>query len=225
MSRAQLEKVWLLLPAFLLFGLVVIIMFLSAHFDLMTDKDRIERLIQEASSIDRLQVLQARAAGKLLNYDGEKYPEDGCAITLSLLLQNAGIDVPDVFTAVELGKTLRERGWQTIAPGRQEAGDIGSTCCSAPRHGFDHIYLVVQKLDDDDMIVVDNQLPIPHFRHVGGEDKTPTRFFLRPSNQPPPLPVPGAGLERCASALFGGPGLLQSSPLRLWTADSSLVCH
>jgi hypothetical protein len=52
------------------------------------------------------------------------------------LLQDSGIDVPDTFTAIALGRKLRdERKWQVIPIGQQEAGDIGSTCGSTPQHG------------------------------------------------------------------------------------------
>ena len=160
---------------------VVIPVLSLVHIDLVTDKDHIKQLIQEASSVGQLQCVQGRAADKLLMYDGEKYPSDGCAITLSVLLQDAGIDVPDTFTAIELGKALSDRGWQIIPPGRQKAGDIDSTCGSTPQHGSDHIYLVLSQLDDDEMIIVDNQWPTPHLRFVSGQDKTPTTFFLRAS--------------------------------------------
>ncbi len=197
---------WNVFIAILSIIFVVIPVLLLVHFALTTDKDRIKQLIQDASSISRLQGVQAKAADKLLNLDGEIYPSDGCAITLSVLLQDAGIHVRDTFTAINLGRILRDRGWQTIPLGQQEAGDVGSTCGSTPHHGYDHIYLVLQKLNDDEMIVVDNQAPVPHFRYViGVQDDTPTRFFLRASS----LLVPGVKSVACGSSCIGGLGLLQ----------------
>ena len=146
----------------------------------VSDKDCIEQLVNIASSVGQLDSAQSVAAQKLLNYDGEVYPSDGCAITLSVLLQDAGIDVPDTYTAIELGQELRDdRNWQVIPLGQQQAGDVGSTCGSTPNHGFDHIYLVLQKINDDEMLIADNQSSQPHFRYVSGQGKTPTRFFLR----------------------------------------------
>ena len=146
----------------------------------MSDKDQIAQLISVASDAVRLQGVQRIAASKLLNYDGEVYPSDGCAITLSVLLQDSGIDVADTFMAFDLGNILKEREWQMVAPGQQKPGDIGSTCGAEPAHGEDHIYLVLTAVNFDEMIIADNQDTHPHFRFVSGQGgKTPTRFFLR----------------------------------------------
>jgi hypothetical protein len=117
---------------------------------------------------------------QLLDFDGEVFPSDGCAITLSILLQEAGISVPDTFRAIDLGNVLKNKNWKTIAVGDQQAGDIGSTCGSQPHHGQDHIYLVLRAVNPNEMVVADNQQPVPHSRFVnGGEIMTPTKFFLR----------------------------------------------
>lgn len=146
----------------------------------MSDKDYIPRLIRIASN--NLQAEQHVAARKLLNYDGEIYPRDGCAITLSTLLEAAGINVADTYQALALGNVLKKRGWKVIPLGEQQAGDVGSTCGPTPAHGFDHIYLVLQHLNQDEMVIADNQSYAPHFRWVSGKGgKTPTRFFLRTS--------------------------------------------
>src|SRR5690242_1567442 len=77
------------------------------------DAGCIDKLMQLGSNVATLDSAEKRAAQKLLNYDGEIYPSDGCAITLSTLLQDAGIDVPDTYTAIELGADLRDkRNWQ-----------------------------------------------------------------------------------------------------------------
>jgi hypothetical protein len=152
----------------------------AACEDRNNDKNCIDELVRLGSNIVTLDSAEKRAARKLLEYDGEIYPHDGCAITLSTLLQDAGIGVPDVYTAIDLGRQLREtRNWQVIALGQQEPGDVGSTCGSEPHHGYDHIYLVLRKVNDDEMVIADNQSSQPHFRYVSGQGKTPTRFFLR----------------------------------------------
>jgi hypothetical protein len=145
------------------------------------DKDCIPKLLQIASDVAALESAQKIAAARLLKYDGEQYPRDGCAITLSVLLQQAGIDVPDTFQAIRLGGILRDgRKWQVIPVGQQIPGDVGSTCGPTPDHGRDHIYLVLKRLNDDEMLVADNQNTVPHSRWASGQGgKTPTKFFLR----------------------------------------------
>jgi len=145
-----------------------------------SDKERVQTLLQLAGAVPTLDSAQTRAAADLLAYDGEVYPHDGCAITLSILLRDAGIDVPLIYQAIELGRHLRNvRKWKVIPVGQQVAGDMGSTCDTQPRHGFDHIYLVLKKLNDDEMLIADNQSTQPHFRFASGQGQTPTRFFLR----------------------------------------------
>jgi hypothetical protein len=145
------------------------------------DISRIDALIKIASDSVRFNDVQKRAAKKLLDYDGEIYPHDGCAITLSILLQDAGVIVPDIYQAIELTNELKEkRKWKKIPVGQQEAGDIGTTCGDVALHGADHIYLVLKRLNDDEMVVADNQAKDPHSRWASGEGgKTPTKYFLR----------------------------------------------
>src|SRR6185437_4417457 len=113
----------------------------------MSDGQFIHALLQLASDPDQLVAAQHVAAKKLLDYDGEIYPSDGCAITLSVLLQEAGIDVADTFKAIVLGDALKtRRNWRVVPVGQQLAGDVGSTCGSKPHHGTDHIYLVLKVL-------------------------------------------------------------------------------
>lgn len=147
----------------------------------MSDQTYIDTLLGLASDALSLRDAQLTAAKRLLEFDGEIYPSDGCAITLSVLLQRAGITVADTFTAIELGSTLKKRGWQRIDVGQQLRGDIGSTCGQLPHHGADHIYLVLRRVNDDEMIIADNQAHCPHARWASGVPggKTATRFFLR----------------------------------------------
>jgi hypothetical protein len=146
----------------------------------MSDSQYIPGLLKLASDSARLVAAQHVAAKRLLDYDGEVYPHDGCAITLSVVLQDAGISVEDTYQAIALGDLLKsDRQWQVISVGDQLAGDIGSTCGPAPNHGHDHIYLVLKVLNSDEMVIADNQEPEPHFRFASGKGKTPTKFFLR----------------------------------------------
>lgn len=146
----------------------------------MSDIDLVGKLTEYASDANRLQAAQRVAAAKLLAFDGETFPSDGCAITLSTLLQDVGIDVPDIYKAIDLGRHLEEsRGWARIDVGDQQEGDVGSTCGDQANHGFDHIYLVLKPLNADEMVVADNQEPMPHFRYASGGGRAPTKFFLR----------------------------------------------
>ena len=139
----------------------------------------IAEAIQIGSNSDSLLAVQHAAARKLLKYDGEQYPHDGCGITLSTLLQEAGFDVPDTYQALALGNVLRQHGWTLVPVGQQHAGDVGSTCGPIAHHGSDHIYLVLKSMGDE-MIIADNQAIAPHFRWASGKGgKTPTKFFLR----------------------------------------------
>jgi hypothetical protein len=144
------------------------------------DGSAIPALIKLASDPAQLNAAQHVAAKRLLDFDGEIYPSDGCAITLSVLLQEAGIAVADTFQALAMGNLLGNRGWQVIAVGAQQPGDVGSTCGTTPHHGDDHVYLVLRMVNSDEMVVADNQAEAPHFRWASGKGgKTPTTFFLR----------------------------------------------
>jgi hypothetical protein len=152
----------------------------------MSDQQHIAALIKLASDDTQLQNAEHAAAKKLLNFDGEHYPSDGCAITQSCLLQAAGIDVPDTYQALAFGTMLEKRGWQRIAVGQQQAGDIGSTCKAEPDHGNDHVYLVLRPVNADEMVIADNQAHAPHFRNASGKGgKTPTTHFLRATSSKP----------------------------------------
>lgn len=143
------------------------------------DAQHIATLVGIASDTNKLVAAQHIAARKLLEYDREVYPSDGCAITLSVLLQEAGITVEDTFMAIDMGHVLEARNWQVIPVGQQRIGDVGSTCGSVAHHGRDHVYVVLKVLNADEMVVGDNQAPAPHFRFASGKGRTPTTFFLR----------------------------------------------
>lgn len=142
----------------------------------------IQELVRIASNKATLIAAEAVAAERLAKYCGDHYPTNGCAITLSILLQEAGFDFPDTYLAIQAGERLEKLGWRRILPGEEklEPGDVGSTCGKVADHGEDHIYLVFAPMNPDENLVVDNQARVPHPRSVSGKDgKTPTRFFLR----------------------------------------------
>lgn len=144
------------------------------------DGGHVAQLIEIASNAPSLRAAQHKAAQRLLNFDGEQYPKDGCAITLSVLLQEAGIEVADTFRAFDLAGVLKKRGWKPVGLRDQAPGDVGTTCGAAPRHGIDHIYVVLERVNDDEMVIADNQAPAPHFRWVSGKGgRSPTTYFLR----------------------------------------------
>jgi hypothetical protein len=146
----------------------------------VSDFDYIKGLIAIASSNQMLSGAQSTAAQRLLAFDGEIYPADGCAITLSVLLQLAGVDVPNTFRAFDLVGVLQGRGWSRVTVGEQQQGDVGTTCGPEPQHGVDHIYLVLRIVNQDEMVIADNQASTPHFRYASGlGGKSPTTFFLR----------------------------------------------
>jgi hypothetical protein len=157
----------------------------GATIDALTATDdavQIPALLKLASDGSEIVAAERVAAKRLLDHDGEIYPSDGCAITLSVLLQEAGIAVADTYLAFDLGGVLKKRGWQVIPVGKQQTGDVGSTCLAAPHHGTDHIYLVLKTVNSDEMVIADNQAEAPHFRWASGKGgKTPTTFFLRAS--------------------------------------------
>jgi hypothetical protein len=112
------------------------------------------------------------------------YPTNGCALHLSALLRQAGIDVPLTYGAGAIAMLLeRKRGWKPIDVGLQQAGDVGVTFDNDPKiPGADHVYVVVERVDNDKMLIADNQNDgknAPHTRYASGRGKTPTDYFLR----------------------------------------------
>lgn len=157
------------------------------------DRARIPGLLATAVDPDRLCAVQALAARRLLDPDGEVYPADGCAITLTLLMRGAGFEVHELYWAIDVPAMLLSRGWREVPPGGQRAGDIGSTCREGTHHGEDHVFLVVRCVNPDEMIVVDNQAAYPHFRWASGQGgKTPTAMFYRAPEAPEAAGAPEA---------------------------------
>lgn len=144
-----------------------------------TTSGSVANLLAIASDTAQLQRCQKIAAKKLLDFDGEIYPSDGCAITLSVIFQQAGFDLRDIYMAIDVGPALKKLGWQQVAVGDQKPGDIGSTCGAIAQHGVDHAYIVVRSVNSDEMLVADNQQAQPHLRSASGKGRSPTTFFMR----------------------------------------------
>lgn len=138
------------------------------------DAERVAKLIEIGE--DHATVAQLQAAAALIMPD---FPDNGCALFLTLLLNRAGIEVPLTKMTDRLVKALEKRGWIRVTCGTQLAGDVGVTRDSTPPDGADHGYLVMEVFDEDLMMVLDNQLQVPHRRRANGEGRTPTAFFLR----------------------------------------------
>ena len=138
------------------------------------DKDCIAKLIALGGSAKGIAQAQAKAKKAW-----PPFPTNGCAANLSALLQLSGIDVPMTLGAGKLAYTIRARGWSEIAVGKQAAGDVGVTFDEGGNAGADHIYLVVQAIDKDEMMISDNREPAPHHRYASGKGRTPTEYFLR----------------------------------------------
>jgi hypothetical protein len=144
------------------------------------DKDCIDRLIAlgtDPQSILRIQDLAARE----MQRNGHGYTlHNACAATLSWFMNEAGINVPVTLGAGRLARRLGDgRRWTRIECGDQFAGDVGVTFDRTQPPGADHVYLVVERVDADEMIIADNQAPRRHPRRVSGGGKTPTEYFLR----------------------------------------------
>lgn len=147
----------------------------------LSDKEKIRKVLDIANTPARYENVQAVAAIELFKLAHEQWPHDGCALNLANLLQAGGIAVPDMTQALALGNYLRDnRKWEVISVGEQQPGDVGSTCGPVAHHGYDHIYLVLERIDNDKMRIADNQEPTPHERLASGNGRTPTTFFLRP---------------------------------------------
>jgi len=148
-----------------------------------TDRDCIPELIRIASSNNELAEAQKIAAKALSDAGEPPFPHNACAATLSALLEMSGIDIPMTLGAgrfaYRLGGQIDSRGWVHIPVSEQIAGDIGVTFDLGGNPGADHVYLVVIRMNDDEMMVADNQAKTIHQRFARGDGKTPTDYFLR----------------------------------------------
>ena len=147
------------------------------------DAASIPELLALVSNSARLRDVHEEARRKLhVTDDKDDYPRNGCAIFLSCLLARSGIAVTDENWALDLARQLLSRGWEPIEVGRQQPGDVGTTCVDERSAGVDHVYLVADVDARGRMTVVDNQEGgLPHERPVAAEGSySPTTMFLRP---------------------------------------------
>ena len=144
------------------------------------DRDYIPQLFAlgaDAASIRRIQdlaALQMQQAG--LGYT----LHNACAATLSEFLITSGIAVPVTLGAGRLAQRLeQDRQWTRVNVGSQEPGDVAVTLDNTSPAGADHVFLVVERIDGDEMVIADNQAPEPHRRFASGQHKTAVDYFLR----------------------------------------------
>ena len=162
------------------------------------DIDQIPTLLQIARSQTGRAKARAIAAEALAKV-GETWPHNGCAATLSALLRLAGIKVPMILgagaIANRLGGPYDGRGWKHVPVGAQRPGDVGVTFDTGGNPGADHVYLVIEVVDADEMIIVDNQAPDLHSRWASGKGgKTRTDYFLRATADRPLTAAAALGL-------------------------------
>ena len=145
------------------------------------DGDNVAQLVANGESASSLAQAQATARAAL-----PSFPTNGCAANLSALLQQSGIPVPMTRGAGALADVLKARGWLRIDVGNQVPGDVGVCFDNTEPPGADHVYLVVETVDSDEMLIADNQETTPHNRcasgrRAAGEDHgtTATEYFLR----------------------------------------------
>ncbi|WP_313539881.1 peptidoglycan-binding protein [Sphingomonas sp.] len=153
----------------------------SAPAGTTADAVHVAALIAQGTSEEGMRAARQTATDELAARGLPPYPKNACAVHLSALLQQAGIDVPMIAGAGKLAATLEKRGWRRVAVRQQQPGDIG--VCFDNDHaipGSDHVYLVVERIDEDAMMISDNQAgTAPHHRFATGRGKTPTEYFLR----------------------------------------------
>jgi hypothetical protein len=140
------------------------------------DKDHIPALVQLGSSKQGVEKVQSLAE-KVMDENGYGFTmHNACAATLSEFLNLAGVGVPITLGAGNLARRIKNRGWNQVPVGDQQAGDVAVAASDV------HIFLVVQTIDKDLMVIADNQAPGPHRRKASGDPKlnhSPVAYFLR----------------------------------------------
>ncbi|MDX8522072.1 hypothetical protein [Mesorhizobium dulcispinae] len=143
----------------------------------------VQKLIDLGSDADSCQEIRAKARQAMVQIYGKPTSHNACACTLSLFLQSAGFGPAKIiFGAGALAQYLQQNGWPKVSVGNQQAGDVG-VCRDDDKKtaGADHIFLVVKRVDSDQMWIADNQESFaPHLRFASGKGgKTPVDYFLR----------------------------------------------
>jgi hypothetical protein len=140
------------------------------------DKDHISQLIQLGSTEQGVQQTQTLAKKVMQDNGYGSTLHNACAATLSEFMNLSGIDVPITLGAGNLARRIKLRGWDPVDVGGQHAGDV------AVAKNDVHIFLVVQVIDKDMMVISDNQAPGPHRRKASGDPQlshSPVAYFLR----------------------------------------------
>ncbi len=161
------------------------------------DKDHVSALVQLGSTKQGVEKAQSLAE-KVMEENCYGYTlHNACAATLSEFMNLAGIDVPITLGVGNLARRIKNRAWDQVTVGNQRAGDVAVAANDI------HIFLVVQTIDKDVMVIADNQAPEPHRRKASGDPKlnhSPVAYFLRahgavvPVVAPPELIAPEADL-------------------------------
>jgi hypothetical protein len=140
------------------------------------DKDHIPQLVQSGSTQQGVQEAQTLAKNVMQENGYGSTLHNACAATLSEFLNLATINVPITLGAGNLAGRIASRGWNQITVGNQQAGDV------AVAQNNVHIFLVVQAINRDLMLIADNQAPGPHQRKASGDpalNHSPIAYFLR----------------------------------------------
>jgi hypothetical protein len=151
------------------------------------DRDHVSALVQLGSTQQGVAKAQTLAEAAM-NASGYGYTlHNACAATLSEFMNLAGIDVPITLGVTVLASRIKNRGWGQVTVGDQQAGDV------AVAKGDLHIFLVVQTIDKDVMVIADNQAPGPHRRKASGDpalNHTRVAYFLRAADAVAPVVAP-----------------------------------
>jgi hypothetical protein len=140
------------------------------------DKDHVPQLVQLGSTAQGVQQAQTQARKDMKDNGYGSTLHNACAATLSEFMNLSGINVPVTLGAGNLARRVKGRGWNPVTIGNQRAGDVAVALNDV------HIFLVVQAVDKDVMIIADNQAPAPHRRRASGDPKlnhSPVAYFLR----------------------------------------------
>ncbi len=165
------------------------------------DGAHLQDLIAIGADRTRCDAVRRKAFDAMIPIYGTSTPHNACACTLVMFLREAGIDIAMERGAGRLARILeKDRHWQRVKIGRQQAGDVAVTLDLTKPFGADHIFLVVDVLDADRMLIADNQgTHAPHERFASGKGKTPVDYFLRA-----PGAVPAHSLMAEASTAWDG---------------------
>jgi hypothetical protein len=144
---------------------------------------RIQKLIESGTNTKRCEELRYEGRKAMVEIYGVITAKNACAATLTIFLREAGFPFNDIeFGAGNLARyienTLR---WRRIRVGQQQPGDVGVCRDDDPTPpGSDHVFFVTKRVDEDEMLIVDNQESFaPHPRFASGfGGKTPVEYFL-----------------------------------------------